>query len=169
MWRRDYEEHISCNRCGKCQSPISVHAPVWRMRINHRPSMFGGWSYDTMPCCEECASNRTLTVFENPAPCENCGRTVHNELRMIDRKHVYCCEKCGAQAQAKAAREKRTASRVELSCRECGVTFQPARMDTKFCCSACKQKAYRKRVTDTKCVSRDTLKSRNADGQSRYG
>lgn len=155
-----YEATRSCRHCGKCHRPLARQEHVWRMRINHRFAMFG-WTYDTLPLCEMCATQSDWRTFEAPAPCEYCGRIVHNELRMIDRKHVYCCTNCESQAQARKARLKRAVSRGTMGCVECGKTFRPTRIDAKFCGSACRQKAYRSRVTDNKSVSPYGFNSRN--------
>lgn len=157
---KTYESTLDCRHCGKCQRAFADHDPVWRMRINHRRAMFG-WSYDTVPCCEACATANDFRVFENPAPCEHCGRIVHNELRMIDRRHVHCCTNCESRAQSRVARQKRTEARGVLECTECGDTFQPTRNDAKFCGNSCRQKAYRKRVTDNKLEQPDRFNSRN--------
>jgi hypothetical protein len=37
--------------------------------------------------------------------------------------------------------------RSGLTCQVCGRIFQPPRSDAKYCSSACRQKAYRTRVT----------------------
>lgn len=157
-----YEATLSCRHCGKCHRALAEQDPVWRMRVNHRPAMFG-WTYDTVPCCEACASMSQTRSFERPAPCEYCSRIVHNELRMIDRKHVYCCTNCESKAQARIARLHRAAARGGRTCQECHETFRPTRADAKFCGSACRQKSYRRRVTDNKSGQRYAFNSRNAD------
>src|SRR6516225_892201 len=47
-------------------------------------------------------------------------------------------------------------------CAICGECFEPARSDATYCSIACKQKAYRLRVTDTE-VSRRHFTIRNAN------
>ncbi|WOC15392.1 hypothetical protein MP213Fo_08450 [Pseudochrobactrum sp. MP213Fo] len=149
---RAYDDAISCRLCGSCKRPIEANEAVWRMRINHRRSPFGVRTYDTLPCCEACTVAQKWRIFEDPAPCEHCARPVHNEWRQIDRKHVYCCTKCEQKAQISVAKQKRTNARETRQCMECSQTFPPVRIDAKFCSSPCRQKAYRKRVTDIKCV-----------------
>lgn len=150
--RLSYEAAISCKQCGSCKRVLENNEPVWRMRINHRPAMFG-WTYDTLACCEACATTHDWRVFEDPASCEHCARTVHNEWRQIDRKHVYCCTTCEQKAQIKIAKQKRIDARGIRQCVECSQAFIPARSDALFCCSPCRQMSYRKRVTDNKRVA----------------
>jgi hypothetical protein len=90
-----------------------------------------------------------------PKECEGCGRPVYEHRKQPRRKvRVFCCENC-AEKLARESLIQARANRVrsERQCDECGETFTPDRSDAKFCSVACKQKAYRKRVTDTKTVA----------------
>ena len=105
-------------------------------------------------------------------PCEGCGRPVHNEFDGVSnwRLHTYCSEDCQRTARAANARQRRLQERGMRPCDECREIFEPARKDAKFCSVACKQKAYRHRVTDNKHRDGEIIKSSNVtDSNCRGG
>jgi hypothetical protein len=71
--------------------------------------------------------------------CEVCGEWVRN-LDWRTHWHVH--------ESTRRRRERREEARQKF-CPVCKRKFKATRRDGMFCCSACKQKAYRKRVTDT--------------------
>jgi hypothetical protein len=76
--------------------------------------------------------------------CAVCGRRV-KPPRWIKRrdggKVFYCSEGCAGGADAIARRVEREAR----TCVVCGDEFTPGRSDGRYCSSACRQDAYRKR------------------------
>ena len=100
------------------------------------------------------------------APCASCGRMVHNTESRWQRRWTFCSDACQRRHQstyqAGIARVRRAEARgVSRPCEECGEHFEPTRADARFCSSACRQKAHRKRVTLAKCATRDRFESRN--------
>jgi hypothetical protein len=116
---------------------------------------------------------------DKPFPCELCSESPPShycdtckaeEARRAREKH----EKQKAKQRAWYARRRERAawSRVPITCGGCGKEFncgaessdQKRRRDSKYCSSACRQKAHRKRVTDGLNPRRRDLERRN--GQS---
>jgi hypothetical protein len=83
-------------------------------------------------------------------PCVNCGR----QLRHVWRHHfaeTFCSEERedAVYARRERRRERRQRWREGAICICCGGSFQPKRRgDAITCSSACRQRMYRKRVTD---------------------
>jgi hypothetical protein len=153
------QENAAC--CAQCQRPIAAGEPIWRNARLLGPGFFGGWSYTVAPVCADCKSD--LTEFRRAAPCEGCGRQVHNEHNFRSHSRTFCCKQCEHQAYAAEARRQRAEARgLTRTCVECGETFAPKRSDSRFCSAACKQKAYRRRVTDNASAAGNALESRNA-------
>lgn len=75
--------------------------------------------------------------------CPVCGKVFYttNPRRVYD--DYYACSRYAHRANAKAAREAARLSRCEV----CGNAFTPKRAGAKYCSGACKQRAYRERVT----------------------
>lgn len=170
--------------CADCERVLTPDEPVWRVW----KAIARGWGGIGMcgafaPVCEECfksvhvfklprddggiyeVSVRTYYDFyedRNPRPCEGCGRPVHQKwtLRSFSKRTV-CCSNCARRAQAAAAKSRRAKARGTRQCQDCGKIFKPTRTDARFCSVACKQRAYRKRVTNNRCRPRRGRKSRN--------
>jgi hypothetical protein len=70
--------------------------------------------------------------------------------------------KCEKIARVKAARDARREARGTRYCESCEKEFTPTRTDAQFCCGACRQKAYRRSVTDNAGPPRRPNKKRNA-------
>lgn len=145
--------------CGKCKRDIADGEPVTRLRIkSHR--------YHNVIClepvCGRCfkpADDQQFTAED----CEGCGRLVHQVPR-AGRWRTFCCDECRGQVQTIEARKRRTDVRgVKRPCALCGERFDPARNDARFCSPACRQKAYRRRVTDNQFRRAAKLSIRNAE------
>jgi hypothetical protein len=154
---RNAQETAAC--CAKCERTLRSDAPIWRELISLGRGWFGGWRMTVAPVCQSCASE--WSTYRPPSPCEGCGRPVYNEKNFRVRFLTFCCERCQRRAQANHAREQRRLARSAHACEMCGETFEPTRTDSKFCCVACKQKAYRRRVTDNELEALRATKSRN--------
>jgi hypothetical protein len=157
----------TCSQCASCGRALSAGAPIWRQDLSLGPGIFGRWRYTVAPVCEQCCSE--YTDFRLPCPCEGCGRPVHQQADARFRYHLFCCEKCEQAARATAARQRRSDARGTRSCETCGETFEPTRADSRFCSSACRQRAYRNRktVTGNESERRLASDSRNAGGRGR--
>lgn len=142
--------------CAECGVEFAPDDPVWRFR--KIVGRFFGLCYSFAPHCEQCASG-DWHYFEKPRPCVGCGRPVYSTTPSWRR--VFCCEDCGHKARAAKDRGARAEARGTRDCRSCGETFTPTRTNSEFCCAACKQKAYRQRVTDNERLARAPFKSRN--------
>lgn len=80
-------------------------------------------------------------VWTRKIVCGGCGKVFYT--RVLSKK--YCGYKsCFFAAQ----RKKRESLRADTVCLTCGEKFTPKRNDAKYCCNACRQKAYRQNVTD---------------------
>ena len=73
--------------------------------------------------------------------CPACGTVFYttNPRRIYDDYY-----KCSRHIHRENARFARLLRRI-TTCQECGKSFTPARRGAKYCCDACRQKAYRKR------------------------
>lgn len=69
---------------------------------------------------------------------------------------------CWAEAERRAAVERRSARRVWIRCAGCGEFFVPRRSDARTCSNACRQRAYRKRYGSWKGTD-NTVANRNGD------
>lgn len=76
--------------------------------------------------------------------CPVCGVEFYtwNSRRIYDDYY-----KCSRYVHRKNAIEKRKRERFFTECQECGRYFTPQRSDARYCCAACKQKAYRHRAS----------------------
>ena len=73
--------------------------------------------------------------------CPACGTVFYttNPRRIYDDYY-----QCSRYIHRKNARFARLLRRITI-CQECGKSFTPARKGARYCCDACRQKAYRKR------------------------
>ena len=132
--------------CSECAKSLEPGEPVWRRRRSLGRGFFGGWRYEVATVCTDCKGH---AWYGRTAPCNGCGRPVTN-LHDIQRrlKHPFCCEKCRAKAY-RISRRAKTAETREKECPVCGETFTAERSDAVTCSSACRQKAYRRRVASS--------------------
>lgn len=69
---------------------------------------------------------------------------------LAHKSHRRYCDECRVLITAYLQRVRRARQRVSaVSCGQCSKAFTPRRSDAKFCSAACKQAAFRTRVTDT--------------------
>ena len=80
--------------------------------------------------------------------CQLCGRRVRPPrwLTRRDGTHVYYCSPGCAGGADRLARQVTLDDRA---CQECGELFTPRRTDNQFCKPACRQKAYRQRLSSS--------------------
>ena len=151
----------TASHCVKCSRALTLQEPIWRGYAALGYGPFGRWSRTVAPYCEQCAS--TWRGFAPGKPCEHCGRTVHNKSTHRRRSRTFCGERCEEQAASTSARQKRAEARTPRPCQCCGETFEPARADLVYCSPACRQQAYRRRVTAAECLGGGMFENRNGD------
>jgi hypothetical protein len=158
-WRIIHNAQMTCAQCARCGSVLTADAPVWRDYFKQGRGVFGGTQWTVAPVCERCRSK--WREYRDPRPCENCGRNVHQQNNLRSHRRTFCCEDCKKVVSIAAARRRRADARGARRCE----TFEPPRADGRFCSSACRQRAYRRRraATDDKSVSCVACVSRNAD------
>jgi endogenous inhibitor of DNA gyrase (YacG/DUF329 family) len=146
--RAIHNAQANARNCAACRRDIRPDEPVWREGLSLGPGFFGGHRRTVAPVCEQCKSE--YTSFWGARSCDGCGRPVHNEINGVDRKYTFCSESCQKVAKSKIARDSRSQARAHRDCESCGKLFEPSRDDARFCSVACKQRAYRRRVTNSK-------------------
>ena len=85
--------------------------------------------------------------------CPYCG----NAFYTCNNRQIYCpdtfigtsCAVKANQARQKAYRAEERKSTLQKTCAVCGRTFTAKKVDALYCSAACKQKAYRRRVTNS--------------------
>jgi hypothetical protein len=92
--------------------------------------------------CQGCKGQR-LDHYGNPYPLYEPANP-----RRGKKAHRYAgyCWACGYELEKAKLHEKRRQARADRTCESCGATFTPGRNDGRFCSSACRQAAYRKRT-----------------------
>ena len=141
-------------KCAKRKRQITETEPVYRLFINV-------WVHWQMVCgiCEAEAASRVfktntgVSVSMRPKwhpsrPCCHCSRPVflHRPIRK-GLRYFVCGAECRQAVHNANYRRIHPRSHVEQQCLGCGVAFTPKRNDAKFCSVACRQRAYRERVT----------------------
>ena len=71
-------------------------------------------------------------------------------------KFCYHCQQGNVGAMY-VKRRKSLKKRENTVCKSCGTTFTPKRSGAVYCSNACRQKAYRERVTDSVSHQNDDL------------
>ena len=66
---------------------------------------------------------------------------------------------CGNRGYRKELSQLAREARKDRVCKVCGKVFTPTRSDGVYCSNACRQKAYRKSVTDNQVVTKNTCLS----------
>jgi len=86
--------------------------------------------------------------------CKGCGRVFYTQ---IETKKYCLYSLCGNRGYQKELKWRRKYARKDRICQTCGKPFTPKRSDAKYCCNACRQKAYRGSVTDNASCQVDNL------------
>ena len=86
--------------------------------------------------------------------CKGCGRVFYTN---IETKKYCSYSLCGNRGYQKELKWRRKFARTNRTCQTCGNPFTPKRADAKYCCNACRQKAYRESVTDNASGQNDHL------------
>jgi hypothetical protein len=140
-WLNVEEAARSGKCCACCGRSLLDGEPVWRRRVH-----YGHFHRLTIaPVCADCRPD--WKPVYSTGECGGCGRPVH-QTEYRDRARAYCCQRCEKDIEAARQRQHRTEARgPSRQCVECDETFEPQRADVRYCSNACRQKAYRKRVT----------------------
>lgn len=86
--------------------------------------------------------------------CKGCERVYFTQVHCV--KFCYHCQQGNVGAMY-VKRRKSLKKRENTVCKNCGNTFTPKRAGAVYCSSACRQKAYRERVTDSVSHQNDDL------------
>lgn len=141
--------------CAKCGGSIPSGENMLVMHVRHSRLGIAKGASLCMQCMaelvKECRPYYCYHVpWECPGPrgrrthldyqhwCDRCGRPF---LGALARR--YCSDACGELTRA--SRRDRSRDRDARACETCGDTFTPPRSDGRYCSSACRQKAYRRR------------------------
>jgi len=142
----------SSGRCDECQ-PGGTWAKVrWFCSAAYSPT-------HPSPYCANCHPKAWRLV----QPCEGCGRGVFNHIalrpgyRRLSRGwyatghyaepalRVFCSDRC-ARTTFNAESKAKRADRDPVDCPACGERVDSRRRDSRYCSSACRQRAYRARA-----------------------
>ena len=156
--------------CGRCGRALADGEAVYRKRISM--GYCGSGAFQTMiaPLCGDCdaATDKEWHLSLRSAlngppgysyywngPCETCGRTIYEGEFRYHRTYHYCCDDCAARGWSSRSAVKAKMQRTEARgpsrpCAVCGEHFEAGRTDAQYCSSSCRQKAYRRRVTNDK-------------------
>lgn len=105
----------------------------------------GDWVlYDDRPTDEQQqkALESARRWGDSVSTCPVCGRIVTGRKK-------YCSQRCVNDAYMERRRQRHAAS-LRKTCAVCGKPFTAKRADAMYCSPACKQTAYRGRVTDNR-------------------
>ena len=103
--------------------------------------------------CLKCWTDAEVTHNILPGECRGCGRKVIANKSRRKMEVFYCSNRCRNVVYGNRHRQRKRMRKVQKplplsACAVCGQNFAPKRKDAKTCSPACRQKAYRKRVTD---------------------
>jgi hypothetical protein len=133
-----------CQRCGWKFTQDEI---VYLVRDYE---LFGDW----IAVCARCADDEEREACRLDGQCKGCGQPMRTPY-MRTRSNIWtgecnvitanvCSKRCEQRYRRRLQRER--GSGAETRCTVCGVGFRPKRDDAKFCSSACRQWAYRRRV-----------------------
>jgi hypothetical protein len=150
--------HRACAECGKCM-PGGSRLDRQYCSSTCRLKVYQWWrSPEGVARCANCHPKAWRPV----QPCEGCGRGVYNHIalrpgyRRLGRGwyatghyaepavRVFCSDRC-ARTKFNAERKAKRADREPTDCQACGERVDTRRRDSRYCTSACRQRAYRLR------------------------
>ena len=85
--------------------------------------------------------------------CKGCGREFYTQIKGKKYCNYYLC---GNRGYRKELSERAREARQDRICKACGKVFTPKRSDGVYCSSACRQKTYRRGVTDNRVFKKNT-------------
>jgi hypothetical protein len=119
-----------------CHAPLADDAPICRISLS-------SVRYVCRPCAEQ--RGGTWKRWHEPIKCGGCGRPMVFDANRVIPEIVACGPDCRRAVRAARARERRARRRNERHCGDCGRLFTPQRTDGRFCSSACRLRAHRRR------------------------
>jgi hypothetical protein len=132
-------------RCYHCRHHLTDDAQIFRVSLGRSQwtRALGIIRY----LCHDCANPLGLgKKWQSPVACTGCGRRVIHDTNRKSPLFPICGEEaCRRAAVAASARERRRGRPPSVTC-VCGTKFAPTRTDARYCSSACRQRAYRKRL-----------------------
>ena len=158
--RRDAILKMCGGRCPHCA--IAIPRDLFSANEHYR---------DSRPCRQAIMAAMWTYGYRNHSCCYRvvCTRCAAAYFHEHPTRSAYCppCRELVTAEQREAAKRRRRQPRPSLRpCRVCGGTFAPARADAVTCSDACRQRAYRRRVTDSRpCRKAAQSESRNAGEQ----
>ena len=140
-----WHAHI-CQECGYLSVLPTEHGIAITYPMNthfyRSPKCWEGYQTRLKGLYESQLDQESYRRFVTFIVCYTCDRQVFHYKE--DRRPLRCAYCVGDQIR----RNRRKIATV-INCDCCGKQFLPKRKDTRFCSSACRQKAYRRRhVTD---------------------
>ena len=126
---RDITRAESARRCGRCERALNPDEPVWLQRCGRQLTSV----------CWRCQNEGAAYWPERP--CGHCQRPVSAVSWAARASTVVFCSR-GCRTEGRRA--------VPRQCATCGKGFAPKRSDALTCSAACRQRAYRQRVTDNR-------------------
>ena len=132
------EEALECQRCGreiKRQADAYASDSPWRREFMCR-ACYREWRDSHVPFPD---------AKPDVEPCIVCGRKfawIGGIGARRPRLHI-----CSAACARERRNQARRVGRAERECAECGKAFVPKRADALVCSAACRQRAYRERMS----------------------
>ena len=138
------------NRCPECGIAID-------------DTLFGAdWHFkENRPCQQAILTAMWAAGYRNHSGCYRvaCTRCGAHYYHSHPSRSAYCapCREIVTAEQHEAAKvRRRRPPPPERPCETCGRSFTPSRADARACSSACRQQAYRQRVTDGRMCQKVT-------------
>ena len=133
----------NAGHCTRCETPFGGNATAYMVRE------YVVWSIlnddcalcqnETVAVCDACVTERELERATEDAICPGCGQRM--KLNPAWPK-TTCSNRCEQRDRRK---RRRALYALPAVCVVCKAEFWPERADAKFCSSAHRQKAYRRR------------------------
>lgn len=143
--------------CGKCQRKLKARQTVWRITLNFGSYRGGGPRNALTPVCRHCGPKSWRKDRTHRGRCAQCDRPVVNHVGYTNPfewetryPNVFCSDVCSSRwhSSQRWKRKKEARRQQPFICEGCGKHFEPRRSDAKHCSSACKQRAYRVRMSN---------------------
>ncbi|NBJ88635.1 hypothetical protein [Acutalibacter sp. 1XD8-36] len=120
------------------------------------------WEYENQETLEQWYEEKISGAKPDSAVrkiiCKGCGRVFYTQIASMK----YCnYGLCGNRGYQKDLKQRRLEKRQNQVCKSCGKVFTPKRSDALYCCSACRQRAYSRSVTDSQGAKMTSYRNRN--------
>jgi len=132
---------LTAECCGACGRALTASETVWMSRVTIRfKARLRFWQ---APTCGDCRRGRGWLPAE---PCGGCGRPVAYRASLRRRLRIFCSDRCRHRwyNRHRAAASERARRKC---CIVCERGFDATRRDALTCSPACRQRAYRTRMT----------------------